>query len=328
MKKSLIALAALATIGSAAMAQSSVTIYGRLDASIGAEKDGITDTTTSKLFNGNLTPSRLGLRGSEDLGGGLRANFQLESALTVDDGTAGGLQFRRASWVGLSGGFGEVRLGLADSPFKDIYDLGNSNNVYDSAFTPDDLVFGSGIALFTSRPTNQLRYDTPNFGGFTASAGYSFSEGAGTQIGALNVRYRGGPLDVGVALQRQRPDNFAAETDHTVIGAAYNFGIARVSGQYQTVEDQAGAQDQDFGIGVSVPVGSAFDVSVGYARSKSENAAGAKIGEASGFAFGGTYALSKRTRVYVGYMNGDRENAAGVKTADVSMYSAGVRHDF
>lgn len=96
MNKSLIALAALAALAAAgtASAQSTVTIYGRMDASVGNNK--VDTTSTTQLFSGNLTTSRLGFRGTEDLGGGLMANFQLESALTVDDGTAAGLRFGRA----------------------------------------------------------------------------------------------------------------------------------------------------------------------------------------------------------------------------------------
>jgi predicted porin len=80
MKKSIIALAALASLTAAgtAAAQSSVTLYGRMDASIGSER--VDDVSTTKLYSGNLTTSRLGFRGSEDLGGGLKANFQLEAA--------------------------------------------------------------------------------------------------------------------------------------------------------------------------------------------------------------------------------------------------------
>ena len=115
MRKSLIALAVLTSISSAALAQSSVSIFGTLDASIGNEN--IDDVGTTKLFSGNLAPSRIGFSGSEDMGAGLRANFALVGGLDVDDGTTAvdGVQFDRASWVGLSGGFGEVRAGLIGS---------------------------------------------------------------------------------------------------------------------------------------------------------------------------------------------------------------------
>src|SRR5690554_2252199 len=101
MKKSLIALAVLASAGGA-LAQSSVTLYGRIDTSVGSEKiDGV---NTSEMFSGRLSTSRIGLRGSEDLGGGLKANFNLEGTLNSDDGRVGSAAgfFDRQSWIGLS----------------------------------------------------------------------------------------------------------------------------------------------------------------------------------------------------------------------------------
>jgi predicted porin len=330
MKKRLIALAALASAG-AAMAQSNVTLYGRLDASIGTDKNHVTNVSNSQLFSGMLTTSRLGFRGTEDLGGGLKANFQLEAPLTVDNGNAAGLAFTRASWVGLSGGFGALRLGLTDSPYKDLFDLGNSHAVYDSAFSPYNVAY-AGLANSIGRPANTVRYDTPNLGGFSSAVSYSFNEDSATtpQVGAFNVRYKGGPVDVGLAHQNQNNKNNAdpatLDRDYTLLAASFDFGAARLSGSYQ-ITDQSGAKDKEFTIGVSVPLG-AFDVSAGYARGKSENAAGANNGKGTAFALGATYALSKRTRVYGGYLNGDVENAEGTTTTDRTLYSFGVRHDF
>lgn len=326
MKKHLIALAALAG-ASAAMAQSSVTLYGRVDASIGTNKDHITNVSNSQLFSGMLTTSRLGFRGTEDLGGGLKANFQLEAPVSIDNGNAAGLTFTRASWLGLSGGFGALRLGLMDSPYKDIFDLGNSQVVYDSGFSPYNIAY-AGLASSVGRPANTVRYDTTNLGGFSGAASYSFNEdsAATPQVGSLNVRYRGGPVDVGIALQNQNNLDPTADRDYTVIAASYDFGAARLSGNYQ-VTDQSGAEDQEFTIGVTVPLGS-FDVSAGYARGKSETAAGANNGKGTAFALGATYSLSKRTRLYGGYLNGEVKNAAGTATTDRTVYSFGVRHDF
>ncbi|MCV0440281.1 MAG: porin [Hydrogenophaga sp.] len=324
MKKSLIALAALATLAAAgtASAQSSVTVYGIVDLSVGSQE--VNGVSTTQMSSGDLSTSRLGFRGTEDLGGGLRANFQLEAPLTVDDGNIGGLRFTRASWVGLSGGFGAVRMGLMNSAYKDVFDLGQSQNLYDSVFSPYNVAYG-GIGQYTGRPGNTLRYDTPSFGGVSASANYTFSEDTGAQIGALNVRYTGGPLAVGVAIQNQRPDNVANNTDHTILSASYDFGVARISGSYQLVDTDAGNEDKELSLGVTVPFG-AFTVSAGYARGDSENAAGATVYEGSAFALGGTYALSKRTTVYVAYLDGERETA-GVKT-DNGRYAMGLRHSF
>ena len=335
MKKSLIALAVLATTG-AAFAQSSVTIYGRLDASVGSNK--VDSVSTTQLFSGNLTTSRLGFRGTEDLGGGLKANFQLEGASTVDDGTAAGLRFARASWVGLSGGFGAVRLGLIDSAYKDIYDMGVSNNLYDSEFTPTKIAYlsgavgtASGVSDFSSRLSNSIRYDTPSFGGFSAGLSYAFDENvapatANSEVTALNLRYRAGPLDVGLGYQDQKNATATLDRNFTVLAAAYNFGVVRVSGQYQITDQSNGLEDRDYSFGVTVPLGK-FDVSAGYAQGKSE-LNGVKTGEGKAFALGATYALSKRTKLYGGLLDGDVENGAGATARERRLYAVGVRHDF
>ena len=110
MKKTLIALAAVAATG-AAMAQSSVTIYGVVDVGFtSVNNSGVGSTDNTGLTSSNMTTNRLGFRGTEDLGGGLKANFQVETSLAADAPAASSIGDRGA-WVGLSGGFGEIRLG-------------------------------------------------------------------------------------------------------------------------------------------------------------------------------------------------------------------------
>lgn len=339
MRKSLIALVVLTSISSAALAQSSVTIFGRLDASIGNEN--IDDVSTTKLFSGNLAPSRIGFAGTEDIGGGLRANFALEGGLDVDDGTTAvdGVQFDRASWVGLSGGFGAIRAGLISSPFKDIFDLGVSNNLYDSAFTPTEIAYisgavgtATGVTNFIGRPSNTVRYDTPSFAGFSAGVSVSLDENvapanANSAVTSLNLRYRSGALDAGVGHQAQSNDTAALDRNFTVLSAAYDFKSFRVSGQLQMSEQGDGLEDQDFSVGVIVPFGNRFDVSAGIAVGKSE-INGAVTGESRAISVGATYALSARTRLYGGLLSGEVEDGAGVVTRERRLIAAGVRHDF
>ncbi|MDP3835143.1 MAG: porin [Hydrogenophaga sp.] len=331
MKKSLIALAVLAATTGAAMAQSNVTLYGRIDTSIGSEK--LNGVSTSKLFSGNLTTSRYGFRGTEDLGGGLKANFALENGFNSDDGTTGtnGSAFNRQSWVGLSGGFGAVKLGKTDSVFKDVYDLGVANNLFDSEFTPVKIAY-AGVSNFSSRPENQLRYETPNMGGFSAGLTYALDENvapatANSEVTAFNLRYRAGPLDVGLGYQEQ--DNVTATLDreYTVLSAGYDFGVVRLSGQIHNAKQRSGLKDSDYAIGVAMPLG-AFTVSAGYASSTTKTN-GVKTADGEAFAFGATYALSKRTSLYGAYLDGDVKNpSTGATTTDRKLYSMGVVHNF
>jgi len=330
MKKSLIALAVLAA-ASAASAQS-VSLYGRIDASIGTEKTlGV--GSVNKMFSDNLTTSRWGLRGSEDLGGGLKANFVLETAFASDTGV-GNAGFSRQSWVGLAGGFGAIKLGKTDSVYKDIFDSGVANNLFDSEFTPTKIAY-TGVSNFDSRPNNQIRYETPNMSGFSAGLTYALDEDVANaaQITAFNVRYRAGAMDLGFATQKQDfnpntpPAANTADRTYNVISASYNFGMVKLSGQYQTAKETAGRKDTEYALGLAVPMGK-VELSAGLANGKTKTAAGATSAKGNAYAFGATYSMSKRTRVYGGYLTGDVENAAGVKTADRSLFAVGVRHDF
>ena len=111
MKKTLLALAVFGAFAGTTSAQSNVTIYGLVDMAIQHENDGA--NTRTALDSGEFAGSRIGFKGSEDLGGGLKVNFQLESGFGADDGklNQGGRIFGRQAWVGMSGGFGSVNLG-------------------------------------------------------------------------------------------------------------------------------------------------------------------------------------------------------------------------
>ncbi len=324
MKKTLIALAAVAAT-SAAFAQSSVTLFGRVDASVGQEK--ITTpggVSTTKLFNGSdagLTGSRWGMRGTEDLGGGLKAVFELEARFNVDDGTiAGGTApngFAGNAFVGLSGGFGTVHLGRSYNAYDFTQDLSVRDNVFDSAFTAD---FNPGNK---TRSANMIKYVSPTFSGFTAVASSGQGEGLTKNENGLSVGYAGGPLAVRVGAQTN------ASGDTVGVSAGYNFGIASVSGGYSQLSAPNNGNDSTgFILGVTVPMG-AFKFSAGFATGEEETNAGATVADTTQVGLGATYSLSKRTTAYVGYKDTKVENAAGAKiTGSKRIYAVGVRHDF
>lgn len=319
MKKSLIALAVLASTG-AAMAQSSVTIYGRADAAVGGQKTLVAgtqnQTSVSTVYNGGLTGSRLGFRGAEDLGGGLRATFQLEQRFSIATGDLSGVFFNGASTIGLSGGFGQVRVGRMTTVLDDSRGLANSSNVFDSSFTPaSNGVFGSG-GDFTSRFRNMLRYDMTSKAGVYGGANYAFEQtaAAGNTLAGFMVGYKAGPLNVALGTQNEKKVN-----DYMTLSGSYNMGVASVSAGYNTRKSVATTntgKDNEFTIGVNVPVGK-VNLSAGYASSETTNAAGVNSAEASGFGLGATYTLSKRTRVYAGYRTHEVKNLlTNLKTAD------------
>lgn len=326
MKKTLIALAVLASTG-AAMAQSSVTVYGRVDLSVGSLKE-LDKGSQSKLFNGGdggLTTSRLGFRGTEDLGGGLKAGFKLEHRLNADDGTGQDPIWKGESTVSLSGGFGEIKLGRSSTIYDEVRGVAFSSNVFDSAFTPAaNGVWGSG-GDYSSRFNNKITYALPAMGGVYGGIEYALDEDAATDANMMGAKlgYKSGPLNLAVGLQQEK----GKDNDYVLFAGSYDLGMASLSAGYnQRSGSAANGDDTEFTVGVNVPMG-AVNLSVGYASSKTEKA-GATSAKASGFGFGATYALSKRTKLYGGLRTHEIENAAGTKTADTRLFAMGVRHDF
>ena len=299
MKKSLIALAFLTSLAGVAQAQSSVSVYGLVDAILHKDKG-----VPAALTSGGLNGSRLGFKGSEDLGGGLKANFLLEHGFAVDTGKQAkeGSSFNRQSWVGLSGGFGEIRLGNNYTAYDDI--SGASNPVFDSLLSPTAVWKSTG---YTSRPGNNIRYATPSMGGVSAVLSTNVKEG-GTSISAFNVKFEGGPVYAGLGYQKEGDKKF------TRLNGSYDLGVAKLLLGYGNVKEGS-AKTNDLSFGADVPLG-AVVLSAGYASSKADGSE-----RATGVGVGVTYALSKRTTMYGGFLDTKK---AGPDTR----YGVGIRHRF
>lgn len=325
-------LAALAvvTASTASFAQSTVTLFGRIDASIGTNevtKAGVTTDKGTQLMNGNFTGSRWGMTGTEDLGGGLKAVFSLENRFNIDTGTdntiaAGGgdtFGFGGNAFVGLTGGFGTVHLGRTYTAFESAKPVSVSSSVFDTSFTP------TGTPGYTVRADNQIKYVSPSMSGFSAvvSSGLKEDKTAGKKdVNGLALLYAAGPLSASLGTQSD------GTGDNMIVAAAYNLGVASVSAGYSTLERvNAGDESNGINLGVTFPMG-ALSLSLGYGSGETETAAGTKVSEYSGFGAGVRYALSKRTSLYAGVKDEKTENAVGIKTDGTKLTAFGVRHDF
>jgi len=349
MKKTLVAAAALATLGTAAFAQSSVTLYGRIDASLGNQKTTVGGVTTvdpgAQISSGAHTGSRWGLRGTEDLGGGLKANFTLEQGFNVDDGSAvaAANQFHRQAFVGLSGGFGSLDIGrqydLIDQFYGNYDAFGNSGFSAHTAWTfgAGTLVGGaSGLGDYIVRQNNAVQYATPNMGGFQAKVLWAPGEdkvpgvnSAGNNYG-LSLNYAGGPFAIGGAYQVNKAGG-ARAINQWVIGASYDFGAAKLFGQYQAGKNKnvvglGEAKDDGYNIGVQVPFG-AFALTAAYAT-EDQKRGGIKRSETDAIALMGQYNLSKRTYVYAAYRNAELDPTGAAATTKVRKYGVGLVHNF
>jgi predicted porin len=335
MKKSLVALAALAVIG-AASAQSSVTLYGYGDMGIG-QSVGTGEKSQFNPKTADVGGVRIGMKGTEDLGGGLKANFQLESNAYDEAGNGSG--FNRATWFSISGGFGEVRLGRQAR-----------NSVVAGALaspagwrgTDPEAAVGLRYSIEnntggSSRISSLVNYITPTMGGFNARIGYAMAadDAGGKNNGAvtdLGLFYANGPLSLSFGYIKAE-NSEANQGFH----AKYDFGTFALMGSYNdrgalaasagtyamstttgviaitpsTVTAAVAAQ-KGFTLGATVPMG-ATTIFATYAKN---NDAATKT---SAYELGLDYALSKRTALTAFLANTDGLDMG---------YYAGVRHSF
>lgn len=321
MKKSLIALAVLAASG-AASAQSAVTLYGLADVWVG--RTSATDAAGAKtnktvMESGGLNGSRWGLKGSEDLGGGLKAVFKLEQGFKLDTGTAtAGTAFARQAYVGLEGGFGSVTFGKTWTAMDDI--LGASNSGFDSALSASNNVL-EVPKQYQSNPGNTIKYTSPSFGGFSGGFSYSMDEDNTVKedITDFSLSYAAGPVAANFAYQVQ---NDVVDTKLTALNGSYNLGVAKLLASYGQVKEGAD-KSTDVQFGVDVPVSSALTLSAGYAQSKDKS--GSVDGEKrTGYGIAAGYSLSKRTTAYAGF----RQAKVKSSSEKDSVIAAGIRHTF
>ena len=343
MKKNLIVLALLAAAG-AASAQSSVTLYGRVDAGIVSAKDQIggNGVTQTKLDSNVLNNSLWGFKGTEDLGNGLKANFVLESGMSMDTGAQADSTklFNRKATVGLSGNFGTVELGRNYTAYDSLRGATNNTGDTNMAVTGNVWAAGSTPTLSTDyvlRTDNSVRFDSANYSGFSGSVAYAFGENknatdnlnnGATDIASLHVKYANGPLLVGYAHQteeQKRSITVPSSTKYNLIAGSYDFGVVKLNAGYNKAE-RAASEDQEYQVGVSAPFG-ATTVYFGYANSTNETLAGVTIEERSGFDLAATYALSKRTTAYAGYKTYEVDAGAN-KGKEATTFGVGVRHVF
>lgn len=344
--KKLVALAALAAVGASSYAQSSVTIFGVVDATVqyghgsGSSKTG--------LGNGGNASSRLGFRGTEDLGGGLSAGFWLEAGMNNDDGTgknnnfgggnntnnqfgsvpsvSDGLKFARRSTVSLSStSLGEIRLGRdfsaqyrSISAFDPFGDVGVGATMLDN----DRIGLGGPV---TVRVSNAASWFSPSWSGFSGQLQVYRGENAvGTAATATTpavgksdgsgfggrIAYDAGPLSVALATSNTKymaVGNIAT----TNIGASYDFGMVKVMAIYDQdrVKAPTDAKGKAFLVGASVPLGQG-EFRASYSSYKRDT-----LGtdpRADKIAVGYVYNLSKRTAVYTTYAHVNNKNGSGI----------------
>jgi predicted porin len=300
----------LLAVAGVAHAQSSVTIYGIVDAALQYVKFDKGIGATASAASGNLQASRWGFRGSEDLGGGYRANFQLEMGFNTYTGVAGGAtEWNRGAAVGLSGPFGSVDVGYLYLPIywaflgSDVATYGLANPAAIMSLEHSATLGTSGTGGFYK---NSIRYRTPDYRGLTAELGYSFGSqnvtgqtADGRNMG-FNTQYRYDKLWVGYGFNRyQYYGDLVTTTPYSqltqILSASYDFGPVVLGGNYlyskrtdPTTNWFASAEM----VNARIPL-TYSDVNIGVARRIEGNGA-----RAMAYSLGYVYYLSKRTQLY------------------------------
>jgi len=326
MKKKLLALAALATVSTAAMAQSSVTVYGFIDlgvftsSNMGASGQSV---TTMDQAGGNWFPSMYGITGTEDLGNGLKASFNLQGSLKASTGenADSGNLFGRYASVSLSGSAGSVELGRQiDLLFMQSFVNGVMPTHANSLAVNGLLAYGGGDQTntangntFTSRINNAITYRTPTVNGVTGAFMYAPGGIAGHQSsgaiysGLLTGNVSGVALSAGYQTQND-DDGLTRSFTKSLLGAKYSVGAVDLAGQYHTYRSRAVSTTQvntnAYELGVAYHVSPVLTAGINYDHF-SDNANGTKPQIIS---LKAKYDLSKRTYLYA--MGAQYNNAA------------------
>ena len=338
-------LAAMTLFGATApaWAQSSVQIYGLLDVSAGQFQNA-GGLKVKRLDSGNFSTSHIGFRGTEDLGGGLRAGFTLETFLRLDTGSAGRADvdtfWARNANVNLTGGFGNLRLGrmgpplfvssLQFNPFGDSFGYSPTIRQYYTLPAGTPLVGDSGW-------NNAIAYTTPALGGLSATVMVAAGEGGvnsrGKNLGA-NATYRAGPLGLTAAWQDVKSQGslgrpisafpgFVGQTAYQV-GGSFDMKVVRLFAHYGRISTDAtlDVDTTNLQLGASVPVGTG-SLLAAYGTSDVDVAGPTPEKTSKILTLGYDYPLSKRTNVYAIYLS---DKFTGLSNG--TTYAVGMRHRF
>jgi predicted porin len=335
MKKILAVAIATAFAAPAFAATSNVDIYGKVHLSVNWYDDNPNDTSDIGISS---NASRIGFKGSEDLGGGLKGIWQIESGVNLDE--QNGTLASRNSFVGLSGGFGTALLGNHDTPLKLV---GRKVDLFGDTLGDSRNVMGGGS---DARARNVAAYISPNFGGFSGAFAYT-TDLAGGGNGTdkedqsawnLNVEYGNGPIYVGFAYGDGDYHDENGYEEHWRLAGSFSFGDFKVVGQYDALGVESGDDYDAWMVGGAFKMG-AMTFKANWMAGDSDDF------EPEQFNVGVDYAMSKRTTVYAMYVNGedvvlgagggssDRVGGgSGIGLADgdgdIAALSVGVVHNF
>jgi predicted porin len=350
--KYLVSSAIAGLVTAPAMAQTSVKVEGVIDQFVGSMRNPGDTASTLRQGGSGMTTSYFGFSGSEDLGGGLKANFALTGFFQPPTGGQGRFTgdtfFSRDSSVGLSGQFGSVTLGRSLAPHLLPAILFNP---FGDSFTFSPLNVHLDLPLFNASGwtnsvggdtgwSNQILYTTPDFSGLTANLHYQLGGVAGNtgknNVGANVLYFKGplsltafyhvlkvnNPLDVPVGIVKSVAGLNASQQKAWMVGGAYDFTAVKLFATYGQTSHDVDFSDKTISLGASVPVGGSGKVMLAWADTKRSGASFATV-KRDTISVGYDHNLSKRTDLYAVFMNDKISNFDSGNS-----FAAGIRHRF
>lgn len=340
MKKSLIALAVAGVVAAPAAfaATANVDVYGVVSISL-------EDTNASNVdMQVTDRQSRIGFKGTEDLGGGLKAVWQVEQAISANaggqDGVGGATLANRNSFIGMGGGFGTVLMGRHDTPYKlttagkldifadtmaDVNGAGNLNN----ATAPRDATKSAAVQLVSAahdiRASNAIAYISPNFSGVTVAAALVAGNADlgvnSTDAYSLSATYENGPIYGALGYQSLKAVAVGTDdNDAWKLGVGYKFGDAKVGFVYENVDPTGTATDRKSWVMNGVYTMGPIALKAQYGQVNNKIAA-----DQSKFSLGADYNLSKRTTAFLVWDKNDTDTAG---VSDLNGWALGMKHAF
>lgn len=363
MKKTFLIFSILSGLAGSTWAQSSVTAYGLLDIGLNYQKPGSWTTGNElSLSSGIASQSRIGFKGSEDFGSSLKAIFQIEAGIQLDNGQSNqtGTLFNRASWIGLQGDFGTVTMGRQFTPMYnalfalDPFQLGmagNANNLMNvggANFVGNALVGGSNLSLENGggsmEQNSSMHYLSHDWNGFSLEYNYGFggrsgSHSDGSEVG-YTVNYANGPVLLLASYDGINAIDNSGTFKTILVGGSINWAqygaplITNIGYQTNKGTDLIGGKQidtTDLLLGLKIPLGS-HEILFSYIHVDNKALDGYTANQ---LALGYTYALSKRTSFYTSigevFNKGGSEYTLGTASSPgygVKAFDLGMRHSF
>lgn len=350
MKKLIVAAVAAAVIAPVAVMAAGPTLYGKLHMSVDYKDNGGSGEAKYDEWGLNSNSSRIGVKGSEDLGNGMKVGYLIEWNVKMDEQDNGAEMSSRNHGLTLSGDWGTALVGKWDTPMKSV---GRKFDLFGDKIGDTRNLSGSGT--LENRANNVAAYVTPNMNGFSATVAYVFDTGAkdgdnsDNNAISANAIYNNGPVLVGLGFVTYNADGTGSTVDDDStslrVGGAYSFGDFKVLASYTDIENEGfvdGADTDVWTVGGSYKMGN-NTIKLQYAeRDELDNEDDTGSDQ---WSIGLDHAMSKRTQVYVAYAavsnddfsarkawggknSGHDGEGAAVEGEDNDVFSVGIVHKF